>query len=473
MAKKSKMLKISQPDDLQRKIALYLRVSTDRQAEEGYSIEVQRERLEAYVVAKYGKTADYDFFVDDGYSGGSLERPEMQRMIEAVEEGNITDVIVYKLDRLSRSQKDTLYLIEDVFLAHNVAFSSLQESFDTSTPFGRAVVGILSVFAQLERENIYERTRSGMRKRVEAGYWPGGGGTPFGYDYDSGTGILIPNADAEKVKNIFELYVQGVGMQAIANMMDLDYETLIHQILTRKTYLGKIVYNGVEYQGMHEPLVSEELFGRVQSLLRDRNKRKPNLNPKYILTGLCYCGKCGAKMRYQKWGKYGTKMVCYSQQHTKLYLIKDPNCDNIKPWADEIEAAVLEDLFRFGQSIEDIQPQEKKATVLDTLKIKKAGLEAKRKKLIKLFAVSDDSMEAELKEELAQIKEDLADLEDEIAEEEEKSTLRVETGDIRAQIKTIRDLWPKMSLFSQQEFLRNAIDRIEVTDYHIKIDYKF
>jgi site-specific DNA recombinase len=256
-------------------------------------------------------------------------------------------------------------------------------------------------------------------------------------------------------------------------MMDLDYETLIHQILTRKTYLGKIVYNGVEYQGMHEPLVSEELFGRVQSLLRDRNKKKPSLNPKYILTGLCYCGKCGAKMRYQKWGKYGTKLVCYSQQHTKLYLIKDPDCDNIKPWADEIEAAVLEDLFRFGQSIEDIQPEEKKATVLDTLKIKKAGLETKRKKLIKLFAVSDESMEAELKEELARIKEELADLEDVIAEEEEKSMLQAETGDIRAQIKTIRDLWPKMSLFSQQEFLRSAIDKIEVSDYHIKIDYKF
>ena len=195
---RSKMKKIRDVPAEAIRAALYIRVSTDRQAEEGYSIEVQTERLEAYTKTFDGDV-QYELYIDDGFSGASLERPAMQRLIADAENGVVTHILVLKLDRLSRSQKDTLHLIEDVFLPHNVAFVSVQESFNTATAFGRAVVGILSVFAQLERENIYERTRSGMQKRVEAGYWPGGGGVPFGYDYDPEKGIPDPRREFELV----------------------------------------------------------------------------------------------------------------------------------------------------------------------------------------------------------------------------------------------------------------------------------
>ena len=94
-------------------------------------------------------------------------------------------MVVYKLDRLSRSQKDTLFLLEELFIPNNVEFYSMNENFDTSTPYGKAMIGILSVFAQLERENIRERTRMGMYERVKSGLWMGGGAIPFGYDYDA------------------------------------------------------------------------------------------------------------------------------------------------------------------------------------------------------------------------------------------------------------------------------------------------
>ena len=248
---RSKMKKIRDVPAEAIRAALYVRVSTDRQAEEGYSIEVQTERLEAYTKTFDGDV-QYELYIDDGFSGASLERPAMQRLIADAENGVVTHVLVLKLDRLSRSQKDTLHLIEDVFLPHNVAFVSVQESFNTATAFGRAVVGILSVFAQLERENIYERTRSGMQKRVEAGYWPGGGGVPFGYDYDPEKGILVPNADAGTVRQIYELYLQGYALQTIANLLGLKYEKLAAQILLRKTNIGIIEYNGVEYKGTSE-----------------------------------------------------------------------------------------------------------------------------------------------------------------------------------------------------------------------------
>jgi len=154
-----------------------------------------------------------------------LSVPQWQRLVLDAKNKVITHVCVYKLDRLSRSQKDTLHLIEDIFLPNNIAFISIQESFNTATAFGRAVVGILSVFAQLDRENIYERTRSGMQKRGEAGFWPGGG-VPFGNDCDLDKGILVPNSNADTVRQIYNLYIKDNSLRNIANILGLKYEKL-------------------------------------------------------------------------------------------------------------------------------------------------------------------------------------------------------------------------------------------------------
>jgi site-specific DNA recombinase len=113
-------------------------------------------------------------------------------MIEEITEGKICAVVVYKLDRLSRSQKDTIFLLEDVFNPNKCDFISLNENFDTTTPYGKAMIGILSVFAQLERGNIRDRTRMGMYERVKAGLWMGGGRVPFGYDYDKNKEYTYP-----------------------------------------------------------------------------------------------------------------------------------------------------------------------------------------------------------------------------------------------------------------------------------------
>ncbi|MGN0134622.1 MAG: recombinase family protein, partial [Anaerotignum sp.] len=159
------------------RIATYIRVSTQEQALEGYSIDAQKERLTSYCKAK-GWTLSAEY-IDGGFSGSNLERPQMQKLISDISLGLFDGVLVYKLDRLSRSQKDTLYLIEDVFLKNNISFVSLNENFDTSTPFGRAMIGILSVFAQLEREQIKERTRMGLEERIKKGHHHSY--APFGY----------------------------------------------------------------------------------------------------------------------------------------------------------------------------------------------------------------------------------------------------------------------------------------------------
>lgn len=450
--------------------ALYVRVSTDRQAEEGYSIEVQTERLKAYTKTFDGEV-QYELYIDDGFSGATLERPAMQRLIQDAESGSLTHVLVYKLDRLSRSQKDTLHLIEDIFLPHNIAFISIQESFNTSTAFGRAVVGILSVFAQLERENIYERTRSGMQKRVEAGYWPGGGGVPFGYDYDAERGILVPNADADTVRQIYDLYLRGYALQNIANMLGLKYEKLAAQIMLRKTNIGIIEYNGEEYKGLHEPIVSKEVYEKAVALHRQRSAARVTVPARHLLTGLLWCGVCGARMRYQKWGKAGYKLVCYSQQISKPYLVKDPDCDNETIWAEDVEAVVVHDLM--AMTADDVGASgdgEPAPSLTETLQRKKTALETKLRRLYDLYSDAGNRI---LLESIDELRGEIEILDEKIEAETQRGALTASARAAKESLRNIRETWPYMDEREKRALVLSVIERITMTHGEIQIDYRF
>ena len=176
----------------------YVRVSTENQLE-NYSIDEQTSRMKAYCSAMNFNLIK--IYTDGGYSGGNTDRPALKQMLYDLRSSQIDAVLVYKLDRLSRSQKDTLTLIEDCFLANGIDFISINENFDTSTPFGRAMIGILSVFAQLEKDQITERFTMGRIGRCKAGYFHGGGNPPYGYSYVNGS-LLINYDEAENVKKI-------------------------------------------------------------------------------------------------------------------------------------------------------------------------------------------------------------------------------------------------------------------------------
>lgn len=472
---KSKMQKFTAPTELSKiVVAKYIRVSTDKQREEGYSIEIQKERLTSYTSSLFPSSeynVEFREYVDDGFSGGSLDRPRMTKLIEDVIAGEITHVVVIKLDRLSRSQKDTLHLIEDIFLPNNVAFISMGESFSTDTPFGRAVIGILSVFAQLERENIFERTRSGMQKRVELGFWPGGGNVPFGYDYDRNQGVLVPNKDAETVRRIYDLYIQGNSMQSIADICGLKYEKLVQQIIARKSNTGVITYNGMEYQGKHDAIISVETYQRAMELMTERSEKHFVSATDHLLTGLLYCEKCGAKMRYQKWGKAGWKLVCYSQQTSKKYLIKDPDCDNPKCWADDVEDAVLETIFsRATDPIEDGNVCEDVHTAIDMLSDRKNELEKKLKRLYLLYADDDNDV---LVTTIHEVKEEISIIEKKLEKEREKDTAMQYVNVKQKELVVLKDYWTYMSSQEQREIVRSLLNRVTVGNDSIHVDFKY
>ena len=453
----------------QRKAAIYIRVSTDAQREEGYSIEAQTEMLTAYCVSKGIK--NYDYYIDGGYTGSNIDKPELKRLIADVKSGLIDVVLVYKLDRLSRSQKDTLYLIEDVFNPHGVDFISQNENLDTSTALGRAMLGILSAFAQLERENIRERTRMGMKERVKEGLWMGGGRTPFGYDYDKEHGVLVPNKDADTVRKIYDLYLEGHSTAKISQMLGLKYEKLSIQILMRKSNAGYIVYNGEEYLGKHEPIVSLETYQKAMDFMLERSINRA-AGGGYLFTGLIFCGKCGAKMRYQKWGKQGDcKIVCYSQDKSKPHLVKDYNCDNSKQWAADIESIIINDLFSFA--LKQKQVDNVKATTRSVLEILQSRYDEESRKLKRLYNLYSEGDNDILLEAIEEAQKKLTDIQNQMTGEQERDVFTNKIKVVKKTLETLKETWEYMTKQEQKNIVRSCVDKIVISNNEVEVFYRF
>lgn len=336
------------------KVALYPRVSTQEQAKEGYSIGEQIDRLKKYCEAMGWDV--YKIYTDAGYSGANTDRPGLQAMIKDIKAGKIDKVVVYKLDRLSRSQLDTLYLIEKVFLANNTDFVSMSENFDTSTPFGRAMIGILAVFAQLEREQIKERMIVGKEGRAKDGLWHGGH-QPIGYDYDPVTERLVVNDfEAMCVREIFEEFSKGVPIHRITeDLINKGYThkygpwaiTSVRQILRNPLYTGHLRHKGQIIPGLHPAIIDQELFDSAQPILKERSEKyreiMKNKSGAY-LRGFIYCERCGAKYAYQRTDKKYNYYSCYSRTKKVKAMIKDPTCKNDNWKTTELDNLVFDEI---------------------------------------------------------------------------------------------------------------------------------
>lgn len=261
-----------------KKTAIYVRVSTQDQAMEGYSIEQQTEALTKYCEARGWDACRV--FCDAGYSGSNTNRPALLELITSIHEFDA--VLVYKLDRLSRSQKDTLWLFEDVFEANNVGFFSLCESFDTASAFGKAALGILSVFAQLEREQIRERMAMGRLGRVKSGKSSAWSVIPFGYQYRDGELVPEPLA-ADIVRKMYGDYLSGKTISTIVRELNACGHILkarpwsfrtVKYVLTNVVYTGLSNYKGKTYPGKHEQIIESALFAGVQQEMARRHSLK-------------------------------------------------------------------------------------------------------------------------------------------------------------------------------------------------------
>lgn len=400
--------------------ALYPRVSTQEQAMHGYSIAEQIDRMENYCRAMGWD--DRQVYTDAGFSGASLDRPALRQLIRDVQAGKVGRVLVYKLDRLSRSQKDTLYLIEDVFLKSGTDFVSMTENFDTATPLGRAMIGILSVFAQLEREQIRERLSMGAIARAKAGKYGGSDRLPIGYDYKDGR-LVVNEIERPQVEAVFRMYASGLSPRSIADTMNEEGRLhkggpwksgTIRKLVEKRTYIGEIMYGGSWYPGEHEAIISRELFEQAQAVAqrsRDqhllRNSRPARATS--YLGGLLYCGKCGARYcKCKRTTKHGPVYTyqCNSRNKKNPGAVKDPNCRN-KNWSmQELDRIVLDQVR--GLTLEQIVDQDP-ASVLQPLEKEVADIDARAARLISLYEV-DGIPESLLQDRLRVLQENRAKL---------------------------------------------------------------
>lgn len=370
-------------------VALYLRVSTEQQIEK-YGLDVQHEKLQSYCQAR-GWTHVTDY-IDGGYSGSNLNRPALQQLIKDIQAKKIDLVLVYRLDRLSRSQRDTLSLIEELFLPHHVEFISLSETIDTQTPFGRAAIGILSTFAQLERENIKERLYTCHQKMVqEEGLWAGGAGTtPYGYTRLARGQLVVNESERHHVQRIFESYLELKSVARVNKQLQAEgFKKLRYQrlsnILKSRLYLGEVSFAGEWHKGSHEALITEELFDAVQQARRETTN--PNrMGPKNkTFTGLITCGHCGAV--YKVYNRRITKAdgekayeSYYMCENRKLPKTNPQKCYNSRITREALEQQVMAQIKHLQQL-----NQKKYKTDLVAFKRKLKTIDQKTSKLIDLY----------------------------------------------------------------------------------------
>lgn len=309
--------------------AVYTRVSTDDQAREGTSLAEQRERLLAFCRSQGWEV--HDVYEDDGYSGKDLDRPAMRRLIQDARDRRFDVVVVYKLDRLSRRQKDVLHLLEDVFEPAGVGFKSAVEPFETTTPFGRATLGMLAVFAQLERDTIQARTEGGKRRRMAEGALVSIPRT-YGYTYDKAARDLrVDEEEAQWVRRIFAWYVGGdetgerLGSLQIARKLAALgaptasggkwHRSQVVRILHNEMYAGVFhqnrwdTANGRSAHHREKPrgewvavpvpaVVDRGIWEAAQRQMEENttlgNRRRAK--NEYLLRGLVHCAACGRRM---------------------------------------------------------------------------------------------------------------------------------------------------------------------------------
>ena len=310
------------------KCAVYTRKSTDEGLEKEFNtLEAQREAGENYVKSQkhQGWVLIKEHYDDGGFSGGNMNRPSLQRLLKDVEAGKINMIVVYKIDRLTRSLTDFSKMV-DIFDKHKCSFVSVTQNFNTADSMGRLTLNMLLSFAQFEREISGERIRDKVAASKKKGIWMGGC-VPYGYEPIKRKLVIKPD-EAKAIKFMFEKYLEYKSPLAVAQLMEeagmkTFARSSIDRMLKNPIYMGKIKHQGVLYDGQHEAIVSEEIFNAAQNVAPERSKKQLTCmydkNEVGIMRGLLTCGCCHSLMTPTSSQSRGTRRYYYTSTVAKMY----------------------------------------------------------------------------------------------------------------------------------------------------------
>lgn len=491
--------------------AIYTRKSTEDGLEQEFnSLDAQREAGENYIRSQVNEGWEIiaDGYDDGGFTGGNMDRPALQRLMADIEAGKVDCVVVYKVDRLSRSLLDFARLME-VFDRHRVSFVSVTQQFNTASSMGRLVLNVLLSFAQFEREIISERTRDKIAAARRKGKWVGG--MPLlGYDVDPrGSRLVVNDDEALRVRTIFDLYLQHQSL--IAAIREIDdrgwvnkrwvtkkgierggkpfTKTSLHKLLTNVTYLGKVRYKDEVHEGEHDAIIDPDVWQQVQTLMQ-RNGRTggAEVRNKFgaLLKGLLRCVPCDSAMTPTHATKDGNKryryyVCCHAQKRGWQ------NCPSPSIPATEIERFVVDQIRSIGRDPDLIR--ETLAQVHDQAQSQLVELEAEQASLERELA----RWAAEIRDVVAHVgpgHEDspavarLADLQErtrtaerratEIREQIRAITARtIDHSEVTAAMAKFDPVWKSLTPREQARVIELLVERVDYDGEHGKVAVTF
>ncbi|MBM3740765.1 MAG: recombinase family protein [Acidobacteria bacterium] len=468
--------------------AIYTRKSTEEGLNQEFnSLDAQREAAEAYILSQKhdGWTLVPTQYSDGGYTGANIERPGVKQLLADIEDAKIDCVVVYKVDRLSRSLIDFSKMME-LFEKHGVCFVSVTQQFNTNSSLGRLTLNILLSFAQFEREIISERTRDKQVAARKKGKWTGGH-ILMGYDLDSRGGKLTVNLDeAERVREMFRLYLEGTQVTEIVQRFDkLGWRNKqwttqdgklyggsplrrchIYKLLGNILYTGQVKVGDEVFPGEHEAIIDQQTFDLAQKRLKENawtpgNEHRVKFDA--LLRGLIYCSCCGSGM-YSTYSANKERRyryyVCYrSQQKLEGY------CTSRSVSAPSVEEAVVESIRRVGVHPDVLAEtaraaRQRLAEIVSGLREELNTTNGRVKNLksqIARIRNPEAARLAEIREQLDAGETRAEDLRKEILRREKQ---RIDEKELRRTMESFEDVWKAMNLEEQRTLLRQLVEKV-------------
>jgi site-specific DNA recombinase len=481
--------------------AVYTRKSTDDGlSKEFNSLDAQRESGEAYILSQRheGWTLIPTQYSDGGYTGANIERPGVRQLLADIEAGKVDCVVVYKVDRLSRSLIDFSKMME-LFEKRGVCFVSVTQQFNTNAPLGRLTLNILLSFAQFEREIISERTRDKQVAARKKGKWTGGH-ILLGYDLDQRAGKLVVNPEeAERIREMFRLYLEGISVIEIVQRFDQrgwrnkQWTTQdgklyggsplrrchIYKLLGNIIYTGRVTVADEIFPGEHEAIIDQKTFDLAQVKLKENTSQsgdQPRVKMDALLRGMIYCATCGSGM-YPTYSASGERRyryyVCYRSQQ-KL----EGSCKSRSVSAPAVEDAVVESIRRVGVHPDVLaetvqQARQQVADLVSALRAELGAINGRVKNLkSQLARVRNPEAPrlAEIREQVAAGEAHAEELRKEIHRREKQ---RIDEKELRRTMESFEMVWKSMNLEDQRGLLRQLVEKVGYDDRTGKISVSF
>lgn len=476
--------------------AIYIRVSTDEQATEGYSISAQRDRLVAYCKSQEWTVSGA--YIEEGQSAKDMDRPELRRLISDAENGMFDVVLVYKLDRLTRSVLD-LYTLLQTFERYSIKFKSATELYDTTTAMGKLFITLVAALAQWERENLAERVRVGMEQMVTEGKRPGGP-VPFGYNSE----YRVVTEEKFILRELRRLYMEErLGFYTIAKTLNardmkrrnnVEWSSFtVYSVLDNPFYAGKLRWGGRDSNGKyvsrklesnveyiiadsdHEPIFTWEEYKAHKERMKSREFGGHSRKTEYWFTGLLRCAKCGSamtgrvKVNKRKDGSESRfiNYICSNKQSKgtcKMPIIRQTLIEHLVIEHLKTRIETLEDYRSEVESLEEkgfVETSEL-ARELDNLTKSLSKIKERKRKLQHLL-LDDLITQDEYKERISEERYSEESINKRVAQIKNELTRTLPTATLAEdEIKGLLELWPLLDDADKNIVMRDRFDSIVV-----------